>query len=106
VTVIVFAAGLHAVRTKINPKMISLPVFIYLLTFLLGWRTLAPNDLRFDVATRANAEALFGIMLREHICNVHNWHRVLAFEMEVDLKAQQSLADALFADVEKVNTTL
>jgi hypothetical protein len=31
---------------------------------------------------------------------------VLAFEMDVDLKAQQNLADALFADIEKVDTTL
>jgi hypothetical protein len=29
--------------------------------------------------------------------DIHNWHRVLTFEMDMDLKAQQRLADVFFA---------
>jgi hypothetical protein len=46
------------------------------------------------------------MMLREYRIIVHNWHRVFAFQMDVDLKPQQNLTDTLFVDVEKVDSTL
>jgi hypothetical protein len=46
------------------------------------------------------------MMLREYRIIVHNWHTELAFEMDNDLKPQQTLVNKLFVDTEKVNTTL
>jgi hypothetical protein len=47
------------------------------------------------------------MMLKEYRCKAHNWRRVPAFEMDVDLTAQMNLTDLLFDGAkQKVDTTL